>query len=134
MKERIKQYMDYKSVSAGDLSSLLEVQRSNISHILNGRNKPGASFIEKLLLTFPDLNARWLMTGEGEMLDGVKEPVIEIVNESLVVGSKSRQEPALVVPENKVPVLDGKDKAFSKPIEKVVVLYSDGTFTDFSRR
>ena len=52
MKERIKQYMDYKSVSAGDLSSLLEVQRSNISHILNGRNKPGASFIEKLLLIF----------------------------------------------------------------------------------
>lgn len=134
MKERIKQYMDYKSVSAGDLSSLLEVQRSNISHILNGRNKPGASFIEKLLLTFPDLNARWLMTGEGEMLDGVKGTVIEIVNESLVVESKSRREPELVVPENKVPVLDSKDKAFSKPIEKVVVLYSDGTFTDFSRR
>ena len=134
MKERIKQYMDYKSVSAGDLSNLLEVQRSNISHILNGRNKPGASFIEKLLLTFSDLNARWLMTGEGEMLDGVKEPEKEIIKESPVVGTVNTEQPELALPEKKQPVLDIMAKEVNKSIEKVVVLYSDGTFTDFDRK
>ncbi|NOR74289.1 MAG: transcriptional regulator, partial [Draconibacterium sp.] len=71
MKDRIKQYMDYKSISAGELSSRLDVQRSNISHILNGRNKPGASFIEKFLVSFPDLDARWLLTGSGKMVETI---------------------------------------------------------------
>ena len=52
MKDRIKSYMDYKGITAGELSLALDVQRSNISHILNGRNMPGAAFIEKLLLSF----------------------------------------------------------------------------------
>ena len=68
MKDRIKKYMDYKNISAGELATLLEVQRSNISHVLNGRNMPGAAFIEKLLLNFPDIDARWLLTGVGEMI------------------------------------------------------------------
>ena len=68
MKDRIKEFMDYKSLSAGELADILEVQRSNISHVLNGRNKPGANFIERLLLNFPDIDARWLMPGIGVML------------------------------------------------------------------
>ena len=79
MKDRIKKYMDYKNISAGELATLLEVQRSNISHILNGRNMPGAAFIEKLLVSFPDLDARWLITGDGEMLTEGEVSVKEIV-------------------------------------------------------
>jgi len=80
MKDRIKQYIEYKGISAGELAVALEVQRSNISHILNGRNKPGASFIEKLLVVFPDLNARWLLTGKGNMVEGTpfaSKPVVD---------------------------------------------------------
>lgn len=68
MKDRIQQLIDYKAISPGDLAERLDVQRSNISHILNGRNKPGALFIEKLLQTFPDVDARWLLTGTGSMI------------------------------------------------------------------
>jgi len=129
MKERIKQYMDYKSISAGELSSILGVQRSNISHILNGRNKPGASFIEKLLLAFPDLNARWLFTAEGEMIEKpgekVKEPEITAQN-------------IISTPQN-IPLADnvtGKKVIKSKEItiEKIVLFYSDGTFKDFKQQ
>ena len=35
MKDRIKEFIDYKGISAGELADLLNVQRSNISHILN---------------------------------------------------------------------------------------------------
>ena len=66
MKDRIKNFIEVKGISAGELATALDVQRSNISHILNGRNKPGASFIEKLLLEFPDLNARWLISLSGK--------------------------------------------------------------------
>jgi transcriptional regulator with XRE-family HTH domain len=45
----------------------LGIQRSNITHIIDGRNKPSFSFIEKLLLIFPSVNTEWLITGVGEM-------------------------------------------------------------------
>jgi transcriptional regulator with XRE-family HTH domain len=131
MKDRIKQYMDYKSISAGELSSRVDVQRSNISHILNGRNKPGASFIEKLLIAFPDLNARWLFTGEGEMTDSVNTEV----KHTFVAPPekiKARKEP--VVDVQKQGFKDTVVNIDSKSIDKVVILYTDGTFADFKKK
>ncbi len=72
MKERIRKFMDYKSITPVELADQIGVQRSNVSHILNGRNKPGSAFLEKFLLAFPEISARWLLTGEGEMI-GRKE-------------------------------------------------------------
>ena len=130
MKDRIKQYMDYKSISAGELSSRLDVQRSNISHILNGRNKPGASFIEKLLISFPDLNARWLFTGKGDMIENLftaKEKVVSAQKEVTVVEESHKQ-------LDELPFMNSVKSGNGKTINKVVLLHSDGTFTDFSRK
>jgi transcriptional regulator with XRE-family HTH domain len=129
MKDRIKKYMDYKSISAGELSSRLDVQRSNISHILNGRNKPGASFIEKLLVNFPDLNARWLFTGNGEMVEN-----IDYNGEGVDSGAKSisvNESANKVV--NKHQLTNSPVTGDDKPIDKIVILFSDGTFTDFKK-
>ncbi len=129
MKDRIKQYMDYKSISAGELSSRLDVQRSNISHILNGRNKPGASFIEKLLINFPDLNARWLLTGSGEMIENSVHKEVETayppsdVNDNIETKTQIEQSS----------LVNSINSGSSKPIDKIVLLFSDGTFTDFNR-
>ncbi len=124
--------MDYKNISAGELATLLEVQRSNISHILNGRNKPGASFIEKLLISFPDLNARWLLTGQGEMT-GMQNQVDKV--EQTVSRKTLAQEKE--VKEN----IATKEKTSSdnnvreaKPVDKVVLLFADGTFIDYSKK
>ena len=125
MKDRIKKYMDYKSISAGELANLLEVQRSNISHILNGRNMPGAAFIEKLLICFPDLNARWLLTGKGEMTSD-----IQIVSEPELIPPKEIVKP--VIKEHKTDVSDIRKQ--EKPISKVVLLFEDGTFIDYNKK
>jgi transcriptional regulator with XRE-family HTH domain len=128
MKDRIQKFIDYKSISPGSLAEILEVQRSNISHILNGRNKPGAIFIEKLLLAFPMLNARWLFTGEGPMVIGMTEPVRDVtekapepVKETSVATKNADDVQAL-------PISASDDKS----IEKVVLLYSDGTFSSYN--
>lgn len=68
MKERLKEFMVFKKLTSADLADRIGVQRSNVSHILNGRNNPGAQFLEKLLDAFPDLDANWLLTGRGAML------------------------------------------------------------------
>lgn len=71
MKDRLKEFMDYKKLTAADLADTIGVQRSNVSHILNGRNNPGAQFLEKLLMAYPDLEANWLLTGRGVMISGI---------------------------------------------------------------
>jgi hypothetical protein len=116
--------MDYKSISPGELSNILEVQRSNISHILNGRNMPGATFIEKLLVCFPDLNARWLLTGTGEMTSSD----IEIVKEPDVISQKEIVKP--VIRKQKSDIIYKSEKSISK----VVVLFDDGTFIDYNKK
>jgi transcriptional regulator with XRE-family HTH domain len=125
MKDRIKKYMEYKSISAGELATQLEVQRSNISHVLNGRNMPGAAFIEKLLLSFPDLNARWLLTGSGEML---------IDCESYAPREVTPQPIETIKPVEKLLAKSTVNDNFEKPVDKVVLLFSDGTFVDYNKK
>ncbi|QGY47099.1 hypothetical protein GM418_26585 [Maribellus comscasis] len=123
MKERIQKFIDYKGIAAGELASLLEVQRSNISHILNGRNKPGASLIEKMLVVFPELNARWLLTGEGNMIEKAQEQFVK--NET---GQKESPQKRSKSTESSNHLLNNKQ------IDKIVLLYNDGTFVTYNNK
>lgn len=141
MRERIKMFMDYKGISASDFAGMLDVQRSNISHILSGRNLPGASFIEKLLIVFPELNARWLFLGEGTMIEkgekkdipGPKEnrliQIDEEMNDRIVEKpvKESRLDNA-GLPDREIPVVKSVTK---KEIERIVILYSDKSFSEY---
>ena len=125
--------MDYKSISAGELANLLEVQRSNISHILNGRNMPGAAFIEKLLLSFPDLNARWLLTGAGEMIEkkesgSNKAEPVQATPVKETIGTTRTEPPVKVVRSN------ATEDESSSAVDKIVLLFSDGTFMDYKKK
>ncbi|MCK3686058.1 helix-turn-helix transcriptional regulator [Maribellus sp. YY47] len=137
MKDRIKEYMDYKSINAGELALMLDVQRSNISHILNGRNKPGAAFIEKMLTVFPDLDARWLLTGAGEMIENSAKDAKPAAEEEKPheVKKEPVEEPMIQEQITKVksdPVV--KSVFSSDAIEKVILIYKDGTFTTHKNR
>jgi len=67
-KTRIKKLLEHYHLSAGDFAKKIGVQKSSISHLLSGRNKPSFAFMNKLSLNFPEVNLRWLITGEGNML------------------------------------------------------------------
>ena len=69
MKDRILKILEAEKISAAEFADKMGVQRSNVSHILNGRNNPGFSFIQKILETFPAINSRWLIIGEGLMYE-----------------------------------------------------------------
>ncbi len=127
MKERISKFIDYKNVTPGELAELLEVQRSNISHILNGRNKPGASFIQKFLEVFPDVNARWLLTGEGEMVY-VSATLRENKNDTLEI--KSESEPVYKTASKQLPAASNTPL---KVVDKIILLHSDNTFSVYNK-
>lgn len=67
MKDRILQFLSAEKISPAEFADKIGVQRSSMSHILNGRNYPSASFIQKMLQAYPLINSRWLMIGEGKM-------------------------------------------------------------------
>ncbi|MBL0913633.1 MAG: helix-turn-helix transcriptional regulator [Bacteroidia bacterium] len=72
--QRIKELIVSEGLTASIFADRIGVLRSALSHILAGRNKPGADFIEKLLLEMPYVNANWLFTGNGEMYVGKLRP------------------------------------------------------------
>ncbi len=73
MIERIKLLLSVKNLSPAQLALEIGVQRSGISHILSGRNKPSLDFIMKILESYPEINESWLLMGNGEMLKNKSE-------------------------------------------------------------
>ncbi len=69
MKERLVQLMDLEQLSPSKFADIIGVQRSSVSHIISGRNKPSFDFLQKALKAFPGLNADWLILGEGTMYE-----------------------------------------------------------------
>ena len=69
MNNRISMVLKAKNISPAQLADDLGVQRSGISHILNGRNKPSLDFIQKLIRLYPDISMQWLLFGEGPMMN-----------------------------------------------------------------
>ena len=55
-----------EGLSPSQFADKLGVQRSGVSHLLSGRNKPSFEFINKMLVAFPKINPDWLITGNGK--------------------------------------------------------------------
>ena len=63
--KRLQIIIDYYQLSAATLADKIDVQRSSISHLLSGRNKPSLDFVLKLIKQFPEINLYWLLNGLG---------------------------------------------------------------------
>ncbi len=69
--------MEYKGISPSEFADSIGVQRSNVTHVLKNRNKPSFQFIEKMLQIYPELNAKWLLLGKGNMIENsIKEKTL----------------------------------------------------------
>lgn len=76
MNTRLQQFLELENLTPARLADMLGVQRSGLSHILSGRNKPSYDFLTRILTKFPHINADWLMTGRGKAYRESNESVI----------------------------------------------------------
>jgi len=138
MNYRIEQILKQKDLSASQFADRIGVQRSSISHIISGRNKPSLDFIQKLLKAFPDLNVEWLITGKGTMGKSIMD---ENVNEGLfdakIVESEqeinyARKPITESLPSTKKGHRKNAPSVQQKDVDKIVIFYSDNTFTVYS--
>ena len=72
MVNRIQKILEHFDLTPSRFADNLEVPRSTISHILSERNKPSLEFIQKVFDKYPELSVRWLVKGEGPMLEDKK--------------------------------------------------------------
>ena len=56
-----------KNITVSQFTQAIKIQRSGMSHILSGRNKPSLDFVLRVLKRYPEINPSWLLLGEGEM-------------------------------------------------------------------
>lgn len=91
--ERVRMIINSQNLTASAFADKIGVQRSNVSHVLSGRNKPSFEFIEKLLNAFPNVSSDWLIMGKTpdkptnkiEELEAVKEVVQQVETNKKVV-------------------------------------------------
>ena len=63
--KRLGEILDFYGISAAAFSEMIAVNRSTISHLLSGRNKPSLEFVLKVLDAFPEVELYWLLNGQG---------------------------------------------------------------------
>jgi len=137
MKDRLQQFLTLEQLSPARLSEIIGIQRSGLSHILSGRNKPGFDFINKLLLKFPAINAEWLITGKGKIYKEQLSPSVDLKadNESTVQYSDNtlfREETQVPEPsENLIKEKIWTDDSKKRALKKMIFIYSDGTFVEY---
>lgn len=139
MKERIIKFLSINNLTSTKFADMVGVQRSSISHILSGRNKPSFDFIEKMLIAYPDLNAQWLITGKGNMntnqpsLFNNDEKRIITAQESNIHEIKDNSEGKIDSEKD----LKQSTKEFSNTanipsdIERVIIFYTNGSFKEY---
>lgn len=81
--KRITKILEYSGFSASEFADEIDVQRSSISHIISGRNKPSLEFVTKIKNRFLELSWDWIIMGTGEMLQtNSPSPVFQQIEET----------------------------------------------------
>lgn len=80
---RLVLLMDKFGYKKSEWAEILGVSPAVISHIYNNRNKAGVDLVQMMLLKFPDINERWLLLGEGEMIKEGQSLTTEVIKEKL---------------------------------------------------
>ena len=114
--KRLKHLLKKEGLTSSQFANIVDYRPSSISHILSGRNKPGFDFIQRILLKFDGINPEWLILGQGEMY----KTTGKIIDEN----KETEPDPPYVS--------DVKVKTAEKTIVKVLVFYSDKTFTEYT--
>ena len=111
---RLKKILEIHQLTASLFADKIGVQRSSISHILSGRNKPSLDFILKVTKAFSDVDIYWLLNGKGQYPSAIDNGSLSTTINSSLVSENTPTTP-------------------SKKMERIVVFYTDGTFDEYKK-
>ena len=153
--DKIKQILIDKNLSPSYFADEIGVQRSSISHILSGRNRPSFDIIQKIIRRFPELGYEWIMEEESQAgrqsvpsygnrnpgqasQERTGSPSVQYGSQQPVSVRSLRNEIPPVAPAAAMP-LDttehnepASNPTAGKKVERVLMFYTDGSFREFT--
>ncbi|PZR17196.1 MAG: XRE family transcriptional regulator [Flavobacterium psychrophilum] len=152
--KRLEMILDYYNLSASLFADKMGVQRSGLSHLMSGRNKPSLDFVMKIIENFPEVDFYWLMNGEGNFPkydeDAKDDQSIppSLSYSTPVLENNNNQGAFDLFSSEETPVFENKSEPLSspatqkapeqpetqntEPIERIVVFYKNGTFKSYT--
>jgi DNA-binding XRE family transcriptional regulator len=140
LSEKIKQILATKKISPSHFADEIGIQRSSMSHILAGRNKPSLDIVQKIIKRFPDLGMAWILDDEDLPSDIQQEPIPVRPEPVQRKVSTPFTEPAREIQPTNISV-DDKPSVENVPaqpttmapktVERVIIFYTDGTFQEY---
>ena len=138
--KRLEIILDYYNLSASAFADKINVQRSSLSHLLSGRNKPSLDFIIKVIEVFPEVDLYWILNGKGTFPKSEKNFSIQSTKQE--VTSDETNTPDLFSTDqtnSKQPYINNEieKKSISlsnndaKTIERIVIFYTDGSYKNY---
>lgn len=111
--KRLQEIIDFYSLSASSFADKIGVQRSSISHILSGRNKPSLDFVMKILSSFPEVDLYWLLNGKGSF--------------PKLIESEPKNSNETIKENTSLDVFSAK----SNDIDRIIIFFKDGTYKNY---
>ena len=124
--KRLEKILEYYAITATAFAEKLTLNRSTISHLLSGRNKPSLDFIMKVSENFPEVDLDWLVFGKGSFPADAKFSEENVKTQRAV---SPKQESDLFSTENDTSEKKNLQAVGNlKSIEKIVIFFKDGSF------
>jgi DNA-binding XRE family transcriptional regulator len=141
--KRLEIILDYYALNASSFADKIGVQRSSMSHLLSGRNKPSLDFVMKIMEVFPDVDLYWILNGKGnfpknndEVIETTKTPAPVSSNENTgggdlfsAVNYKEVEKTAIRISSE---IKNQNLSSEESEIEKIVIFYKNGTFKAYN--
>lgn len=136
IKDRIEKIISEEGITSSKFADEIGTQRSSISHILSGRNKPGLEIIKNILNRYRNINAEWLINGRGNMYkDSGNKPennTVRLEEETLFTEKPSSTLPFQNIKnEEKLDEFEEIQEKKNRKIDRIVIFYSDNSFEEF---
>lgn len=135
MNEKIKQLLIDKNLTPSRFADEIGVQRASISHILSGRNRPSLEIIQKILKKYPEIDFDWFSNESNNASEIIRQRVNNQANNNpkpynpISSESNGRKLTERLQGQSNVAQLQNPQK--EKQIEKILVFYSDNTFSEY---
>ena len=135
--QRLKEIIEAKGLTAIEFSEQVGIQRSSLSHLFSGRNKPSIDLLMKIKRQFPDTDLEWLISGESRKNKSENAAIRNesaFRNENIPVTNVNNTE--LITDNQNISPIDEENT--SKNVKnrksiKVIIFYDDGSFGEFNK-
>jgi len=134
--QRLKELIENKELTLLAFSEKVGIQRSSLSHLFSGRNKPSIDLLLKIKHQFPDTDLEWLITGESigsadntpqkekEMIGSDEKSDVTYVNKGI--------DSTDTLSINSIESSQDNTANSTNEIERIVIFYKNGKFIEYN--